>query len=106
MQAVTLFMPRCCFALFATAKKLRLGYDSLGGKYKGEGRRKKSGNFLISLFGDCILLILYVYAIRKKYLKPKRKTLFDLRFFYLSRGRRKRILERKNKEKAIHSQDK
>jgi len=28
--------PRCCFALFATAKKL--GYDSLGGKHKGEGK--------------------------------------------------------------------
>jgi len=33
-------------------------------------------------------LILCVYAISKKYLKTKRKTLFDLRFFYLSRGRR------------------
>jgi len=31
-------------------------------------------------------LILYVCAIRKKHLKPKRKTLFDLRFFHLSRG--------------------
>jgi len=31
-------------------------------------------------------LILCVYAIRKKHLKTKRKTLFDLRFFYLSQG--------------------
>jgi hypothetical protein len=30
-------------------------------------------------------LILCVYAIRKKHLKTK-KTLFDLRFFYLSQG--------------------
>jgi len=44
---------------------------------------------LISLFGDYILLILYVYAIRKKYFKSKRKTLFGLRFFYLSRGKEK-----------------
>jgi len=29
-------------------------------------------------------LIFCVYAISKKYLKTKRKTLFDLRFFYLS----------------------
>jgi len=34
-------------------------------------------------------LILCVYAISKKDLKTKRKTLFDLRFFHLSRGRRK-----------------
>ena len=34
-------------------------------------------------------MILCVYAIRKKHLKPKRKTLFDLRFFYLSRGEEK-----------------
>jgi len=34
-------------------------------------------------------LILYVCAIRKKDLKPKRKNLFDLRFFYLSRGKEK-----------------
>jgi len=44
---------------------------------------------LISLFGDYIFFILYVYAISKKYLKTKRKTLFDLRFFYLSRGKEK-----------------
>jgi hypothetical protein len=35
-------------------------------------------------------LILYVCAISKKYLKTKRKTLFDLRFFHLPRGRRKK----------------
>jgi len=34
-------------------------------------------------------LILCVYAISKKYLKTKRKTLFDLRFFHLSRGKEK-----------------
>jgi len=34
-------------------------------------------------------LILCVCAISKKYLKTKRKNLFGLRFFYLSRGRRK-----------------
>jgi len=34
-------------------------------------------------------LILCVYAISKKYLKTKRKTLFGLRFFYLSRGEEK-----------------
>jgi hypothetical protein len=34
-------------------------------------------------------LILCVYAISKKYLKTKRKTLFDLRFFHLSRGEEK-----------------
>jgi len=44
---------------------------------------------LIFFFGGYILLILCVYAIRKKHLKPKRKTLFDLRFFYLSRGEEK-----------------
>jgi hypothetical protein len=31
-------------------------------------------------------LILCIYAISKKYLKTKRKTLFDLRFFHLSQG--------------------
>jgi hypothetical protein len=34
-------------------------------------------------------LILCVYAISKKYLKTKRKTFFDLRFFYLSQGEEK-----------------
>jgi len=43
----------------------------------------------IFFFGDYIILILCVYAIRKKDLKPKRKNLFDLRFFYLSRGEEK-----------------
>jgi len=41
------------------------------------------------LFGDHILLILCVCAISKKYLKPKRKALFDLIFFYLSQGEEK-----------------
>jgi len=52
-------------------------------------------------------LILCVYAISKKDLKPKRKSLFDLRFFYLSQGEEKEERggnqERKNKERAIHS---
>jgi hypothetical protein len=47
-------------------------------------------------------LILCVYAIRKKDLKLKRKTLFDLRFFYLSQGEEKEEKggnqERKNRE--------
>jgi len=42
-------------------------------------------------------LILCVYAIRKKHLKPKRKTLFDLRFFYLSQGK-----EKEKKEQYTH----
>jgi hypothetical protein len=63
---------------------------------------------LFFFFGDYILLILCVYAIRKKHLKSKRKTLFGLRFFYLSRGRRKggrggRDQERKTeKEQYTH----
>jgi len=65
---------------------------------------------LFFFFGDYVLLILCVYAISKKYLKTKRKTLFALRFFYLSRGKekgkKKGGQERKNREKAIHSQDK
>jgi len=53
-------------------------------------------------------LILCVYAISKKYLKTKRKTLFDLRFFYLSQGEEKGERdggnqERKNREGTIHS---
>jgi len=44
-------------------------------------------------------LILCVYAISKKYLKPKRKTLFDLRFFYLSRGEEKGKGEKLREEK-------
>jgi hypothetical protein len=60
-------------------------------------------------------LFLCVYAIRKKELKPKRKYLFDLRFFYLSRGEEKGKGEKLRKEKqrknntlerTIHSQDK
>jgi hypothetical protein len=43
-------------------------------------------------------LILCVYAIRKKHLKTKRKTLFDLRFFYLSQGEEKRGSERKQRK--------
>ncbi|MCG2762562.1 MAG: hypothetical protein L6253_05210 [Candidatus Atribacteria bacterium] len=34
-------------------------------------------------------MFLCVCAISKKHLKSKRKTLFDLRFFYLSRGEEK-----------------
>ena len=34
-------------------------------------------------------MILCVYAISKKYLKTKRKTLFDLRFFHLSQEEEK-----------------
>jgi hypothetical protein len=34
-------------------------------------------------------LILCIYAISKKYLKTKRKTLFGLRFFHLSQGEEK-----------------
>jgi len=54
-------------------------------------------------------LILCVYAISKKYLKPKRKTLFGLRFFYLSQGekeKKEKNKEKKNKGRAIHSPDK
>jgi len=64
--------------------------------------REEEREFFISLFGDYILLILYVCAISKKYLKTKRKTLFDLRFFHLSQGE-EREEERENKERAIHS---
>ena len=44
---------------------------------------------LIFFFGDYILLILCVYAISKKDLKAKRKTLFALRSFHLSQGEEK-----------------
>jgi len=44
---------------------------------------------LIFFFGGHILLILCIYAISKKYLKTKRKTLFDLRFFHLSQEEEK-----------------
>jgi hypothetical protein len=43
-------------------------------------------------------LILCVYAISKKYLKPKRNPLFDLRFFYLSRGEEREDKKRKTKK--------
>jgi len=62
---------------------------------------------LISLFGDYILLILCVYAISKKYLKTKRKTLFDLRFFHLSQGRREgegRETKRRKTKKEQYTQ--
>jgi len=52
--------------------------------------REEVREFFITLFGDRFFLILCVYAISKKYLKTKRKTLFALRFFHLSRGRGKR----------------
>jgi len=48
-------------------------------------------------------LILCVYAISKKYLKTKRKTLFDLRFFYLSRGEEGEEGERLREEKQRKS---
>ncbi len=41
---------------------------------------------------------LYVYAISKKYLKTKRKTLFGLRFFYLSQGEEREDKKRKTKK--------
>ena len=67
--------------------------------------REKEREFFISLFGGHILLILCVCAISKKHLKPKRKTLFALRFFHLSRGEEKREEEklREKKEREIHS---
>jgi len=47
-------------------------------------------------------LILCVYTIRKKHLKPKRKTLFDLRFFYLSREKEKGKRGKTKKEQYTH----
>jgi len=44
---------------------------------------------LIFFFGGYIFLILCIYAISKKHLKPKRKALFALRFFHLSQGEEK-----------------
>ena len=44
-------------------------------------------------------MILCVSAIRKKDLKPKRKNLFDLRLFYLSREKEKGKGEKSRKEK-------
>jgi hypothetical protein len=50
-------------------------------------------------------LILYVYAISKKHLKTKRKTLFDLRFFYLSQGEEKRgRMEKQRKSNTLTGQ--
>ena len=43
-------------------------------------------------------MILCVYAISKKDLKPKRKTLFDLRFFHLSQGEEREDKKRKTKK--------
>jgi len=48
-------------------------------------------------------LILCVYAISKKYLKTKRKTLFGLKFFYLSQGGEREDKKGKtNKEQYTH----
>ena len=65
--------------------------------------REEERELFISLFGDYILFILCVYAISKKYLKTKRKTLFDLKFFYLSRGEEKGEGEKLRKEKQKKS---
>jgi hypothetical protein len=43
-------------------------------------------------------LILCGYAISKKYLKTKRKPLFDLRFFYLSQGEEREDKKGKTKK--------
>jgi len=58
---------------------------------------------LIFFFGDYILLILCVYAIRKKDLKTKRTPLFDLRFFYLSQEGEKGKREKSREEKQRKS---
>jgi len=58
---------------------------------------------LIFFFGGYIFSVLSVYAISKKDLKTKRKTLFGLRFFYLSQGEEEGDQERKNRERAIYS---
>ena len=47
-------------------------------------------------------MILCVYAIGKKDLKTKRKTLFDFRFFYLSRGKEKGKEGKTKKEQYTH----
>jgi len=65
--------------------------------------REEKQEFFISLFGGYILLILCVYAISKKYLKTKRKTLFDLRFFYLSQGEEKEEGKKLREEKQRKS---
>ena len=46
-------------------------------------------------------MILCVYAIRKKHLKTKRKSLFDLRFFYLSRGEERE--DKRNKQRKSNT---
>jgi len=68
--------------------------------------REKEREFFISLFGGYILLILCVCAISKKNLKPKRKNLLGLRFFHLSRGRRRRgrKIKRRKTEKEQYTQ--
>jgi len=71
--------------------------------------REYKREFFISLFGDYIFLILYVCAIGKKDLKPKRKNLFDLRTFLPIAGRREgeereTKRERTKKEQYTHQQ--
>jgi len=51
-------------------------------------------------------LILCVCAIRKKHLKTKRKTLFDLSFFYLSQGEEREDERGKTKKEQYTQQDK
>jgi len=55
-------------------------------------------------------LNLCVYAISKKYLKTKRKNLFDFRFFYLSQGEEKgkgeKLKEEEKKKEQYTQQDK
>ena len=48
-------------------------------------------------------MILCVYAISKKHLKTKRKTLFDLRFFHLSQGEEEGKGEKPREEKQRKS---
>ena len=60
--------------------------------------REEEWELFVSLFGGYILLILCVCAISKKHLKTKRKTLFDLKFFYLSRGGEKEERRRRGRE--------
>jgi len=61
---------------------------------------------LFFFFGGYILLILCVYAIRKKHLKTKRKFLFDLRFFYLSQGEEREDKKEKTKKEQCTQPDK
>jgi hypothetical protein len=53
---------------------------------------------LIFFFGGYIFSVLSVYAISKKDLKTKRKTLFGLRFFHLSQGEEREDKKRKTKK--------